>query len=156
MVIYYFVKEIILYIAKAISPELAMVIAIIVALYFGDVSSLNGLLQMFGTAADLISSVITQENRYDIEALGENQENFAQQYLDLINPVKDLNESLFRRADGTALSLTAVDTICSLNPVLPEVYLAYNTGKYDICYGQVEVGNMYVQAFDFEVLAAIV
>ena len=156
MVIYYFVKEIILYIAKAISPELAMVIALIVALYFGDVSSLNGMLQMFGTAADLISSVITQENRYDIEALGENQENFAQQYLDLVNPLKDLNESLFRRADGTALSLTAVDTICSLNPVLPEVYLAYNTGKYDICFGQVEVGNMYVQAFDFEVLAAIV
>ena len=154
MVAYYLIKEIILYIAKAISPELAMVIAIALSVYYFDVNSLNGMLQMFGTAADLISSVITQENKYDMEAIGKDSENFAQQYLDLTNPMKDLNESLFRSADGTALALITLDTVASINPVLPEVYYMYNTGKYDILYDQIEAGNMYEQAYDFAVLSA--
>jgi len=154
MVAYYLIKEIILYIAKAISPELAMVIAIALSVYYFDVNSLNGFLQMFGTSADLISSVITQENKYDMEAIGKDRENFTQQYLDLTNPMKDLNESLFRSADGTALALITLDTVASINPVLPEVYYMYNTGKYDILYDQIEASNMYEQAYDFAVLSA--
>lgn len=154
MVVYYLVKEIILYIAKAISPELAMIIAIALAVYFGDAESLNGLLQMFGTAADLISSVITQENKYDLEAIGKDRDNYAQQYLDLVNPIRDLNESIFRSADGAALALISIDTVASINPVLPEVYYMYNLGKYDLQFDQIDAGGMYEQAYSFEVLSA--
>jgi hypothetical protein len=68
--------------------------------------------------------------------------------------MKDLNESLFRSADGTALALITLDTVASINPVLPEVYYMYNTGKYDILYDQIEASNMYEQAYDFAVLSA--
>ena len=154
MVTYYAVKEIILWVAKEYSPELAMILAVVYAVYFGDTKTLTGLLTMFGTAADFIGNIITQENRYDMEALGEREANYAEQYLESMNVLRDLQFDLFRNADGEALDLLSVDTTAEIRPMLPDTYIALNTEKFDFYYEQSNPANTYEQAYDFDVLSA--
>jgi len=151
---YYIMKEIILAIASEFSPELAMILVLILSIYFYNPdASFEAMAQLFGTTADLISSVVTQENEYEMSAINEEQASALKKVENSMEAMRDAYPDLLRSASGDALSLLNVSTRGNINPMFPEVYLQYHSSLYDIAQVQLDAGSLYETTYDYTVMS---
>lgn len=124
------IKEVVVYIAEEISPELALIVGIALSYEYGggkelDYSAFGDLALLFGNTADIIGSVVSTVNESNLEAIQEESQRLLEEYTDTMDSLQEIKEDLFYRPDNSVISVLDMDVRGSINPMLPNVYYDY-------------------------------
>ena len=153
-----FIKAIIVYIAKEISPELAMLVAIMFGIYnFNQLSGTAGfsdIAQIFGETADLIGNVFGVYIEGENHLLQNTYEDILKQFEDSMNYLKTLRQEMGLDEDGDNFPEVSHDTRATITSTSPSVYYDMTvTNKYEIAFMDYDYDNKFTQIFDIPQLA---
>ena len=147
------IKAIIVYIAKEISPELAMIVAIMFGIYnFNQLSGTAGfsdIAQIFGETADLIGNVVGEYVEGENHLLQNTYEEILQEFEDSMNYLKTLRQEMGLDEDGGNFPEITHDTRGSISAMSPDAYyLTSITNKYEIAFMDYDYDNKFTQIYD--------
>lgn len=147
------IKEIVTAIAKDISPELALIVGAVLTYEYGigedvDFTKFNDLADVFAQTADLISSVVVTIAEGDFEAINEKQQAALEAYTESMDELKEVQESLFQTADGSAIDLATVSLRSTINPMAPGEYYKFYDNFHEIGLMDYDYANKYDSIYD--------
>lgn len=143
VIINFVVQQIITYVAKEISPELALVLSVVWAGYNSGIDfskpqfglDLQDITKLFADISDAIGRITTITVDKDLTELAKDKREFLNAHNDQMDALRELQESLLRDTDGSALSLLTQQTRGFISPLDPEYYYATTIEyKHDLQY----------------------
>jgi hypothetical protein len=152
------IKAIIVYIAKKISPEFAMIVAIMFGIYnfnqLGNTATFSDVAGIFGETADLIGNVIGEYVEGENHLLNNAYEEILQEFNDAMNYLKTLRQEMGLDEDGENFPEISHKTSASIHILSPDAYYASTiTSKYEIALMDYDYDNKFTQIFDIPQLA---
>jgi len=125
------IKEVVVYIAKEISPELALVIGLVLTYQYGggkelDYTAFGDIALAVGNTADLIGNVVSIVAQGELEDLKIKSEQLLEEYTDTMDSLKEIQEDLFYRADGSIISMLDIDVRAGMEPMMADTYFDYH------------------------------
>ena len=147
------IREIVMYIAKEISPELAMVVAIAYGVHsynqLGDTTAFKDVAGLFGGTADLIGNVITVHVEGENHLLQNTYEEILKQFNDAMDYLKTLRQEMGLDEDGNTLELVATNTTGTIRAISPTAYFDMNVNsKYTIAFADYDFDNKFDQIYE--------
>jgi len=123
------IRKIVMVIAKEISPELAIIVAIVLTAQSMsgelDLSSFSDLAELFGQSADLISNIATTYIEDELGEIERDKTTALAMYNAGIDDLAQIRKDLRLDYKGDAINLTQESTRGTIQPKSPAEYLAF-------------------------------
>ena len=152
MIYHMIVREIIIYVAKEISPELALVLAIAIGIHqFNslDTTAFKDVAGVFGGTADLIGNVVTVHVEGENHLLENTYQDILKSFNDAMDYLKTLKQEMGLGEDGETLPVIASNTTGTIRAISPTAYfdLMVNS-KYALAFADYDYDNKFDQIYE--------
>ena len=141
------IREIIMYIAKEFSPELAMIVAIAYGVSeYNSLSStmFNDVAPVLGSTANLVGDVISVHVEGENHLLQNTYEDLLKTFNDAMDHLKTLRQEMGLDEDGNALPEIARDTRGNIRAISPTAYYDMSiNGVYALAFVDYDYANKF-------------